>query len=58
MPRRYKTPKWMKSDNAKETKAKARAAWFDSHVEVIGLSDDLNAKLAAKLKAKVVDDPR
>ena len=27
--------------------------WFDSHVEVIGLSDENNAKLAAKLKSAV-----
>jgi len=25
-------------------------SWFDSHIEVIGLSDDINAKIKAKIK--------
>jgi len=39
---------------ARKLKAKGES-WFDSHVEVIGLDDETNAKIKAALKASVAD---
>ncbi len=46
-----RTP-YPQTSNARINKPRTKStpSWFDSHVEVIGLSDDLNAKIKAKIK--------